>query len=276
MMKLACLRSYFYKTTMQLFLLVFGVFISIISRSFAQDKSVSLGKQNLPVDIVRKITVTGYAEMEIVPNQIYISLALREYAYADTLKDSLNKIVEIKKIKVEIDSLEEQLQRAAFAVGVAPEDFNLENISSYNPWWNYHIKPMDFFVHRQYRLKLTALDKLNNLLVGVDRKSIESLYIETYTHSDIEDFKKELKIKAIQAAKQKAVYLLEAIGEQCGGAVDIQEMNDDNMPQGRMLRTLYATQSINTANTNDDVELPPISFKKIKLTSQVQAVFEIE
>ena len=63
----------------------------------------------------KKISVTGTVEMEIVPDEIYFRVVIREY-----LKD---------KIKILIEDLEKELNQAILAVCIAKEDFTVEQVN---------------------------------------------------------------------------------------------------------------------------------------------------
>ena len=104
----------------------------------------------------------------------------------------------------------------------------------------------------------------------VDQKGIESTNIERYDYSKIESLKKELKIKALIAAKDKATYMVEAIGEKIGSTLEIHEINNESYPQ-----PMYKA-NVMMMNAAADSTLPGIDFKKIKLNYQVNAVFELK
>jgi uncharacterized protein YggE len=205
------------------------------------------------VDLRRKITVTGSSETEVTPDIIYFSISLKEYLNGKT--------------KVSISTLEQQLQKAVNAAGIPKADFTINNLSSYN-YVPEKKKNADFLAAKQYRLKLHDLNKINLILDAIDDKGIQSTGIESYDYSGIEALKSELKLKALKAAQAKATFLLSGIGERLGGAVDIQEINNEQMPQP-VFRSMMMKASSADAVESD------IDFKTIKLNYQIQAVFEI-
>ena len=219
--------------------------------------SLSAFSQN--IDSRRKIEVNGSAEAEVTPDIIYIGMSLKEY-----FRDSNNKK------KVEIEELERQLQTAVLKAGIPQENFTINNISSYNNWWEKR-KNTEFLARKQYRIKVTDLSKFNEIMSAVDPKGIEYSNIESYDYSKIESLKKDLKIKALQAAKEKASYLVSAIGETLGGAIDIQEINNEYYPQ-----PMYRANAMMEVKAMDQAAMPEIDFKKIKLNYQMRAVFEIK
>ena len=221
--------------------------------------SLSASSQN--IDTRRKIEVNGSAEAEVTPDIIYIGMSLKEY-----FKDSNNKK------KVEIEELERQLQSAVLKAGIPQENFTINNIASYNNWWEKKKTP-DFLARKQYRIKVTDLTRFNEIMSAVDPKGIEYSNIESYDYSKKESLKKELKIKALQSAKEKAAYLVSAIGENLGGAIDIQEINNEYYPQP-MYRANVMMKA--DAMVSSEAVMPDIDFKKIKLNYQMRAVFEIK
>ena len=147
----------------------------------------------------------------------------------------------------------------------------INNISSYNFYWNKKKNP-DFLASKQYRIKVTDLNKFNQIMSAVDPKGIEYSNIESYDYSKIETLKSELKIKALKAAKTKASYLAESIGEKLGGALEIQEINNEYYPQ-----PMYRANTMMKSDAMaESAPMPDIDFKKIKLNYQMRTVFELK
>lgn len=209
---------------------------------------------------VKKISVTGSAEVEITPDIIYFDIALHEY--------------KTKNSKTDISTLEKQLQKAVLAAGVPASDFTIANIYGFNgdQWWKKKKDP-DFLARKTYRLKLEKLDKINGILNAVDDEGIESVSISSYDYSKMESLRKDVKEKAIQAAKTKAAYLLAAIDEQLGGALEIQELSTDNYSDARPV--MYNTM-VRSAGAPASAPMPDIDFKTIKVRAEVNATFFIK
>lgn len=212
------------------------------------------------VDLRKKISVSGNAETEVTPDIIYLSISLKEY-----LKDGNSKK------KVDIVTLENQLFNAVQRAGIPKENLMINNLSSYN-YQTSKKKDPDFLASKQYRLKVTDLNKWNSILDGIDPKGIAYTNIDSYDYSKIESLKKDLKIKALKAAKEKATYMVEALGNQLGSVIDIQEINNEVFPQQN-----YRSNVMMMKASADLAEASPeIDFKKIKLNYVVNTVFEIK
>lgn len=220
---------------------------------FLSNNSVQAQNDN---SSTKKIEVIGSAEMEVIPDEIYLSISLREY-----MKDP--------KSKVTIDKLERDLHSAITKIGIPKEDFQIENVYGYNWYWDKKRKD-DFMASKRYRLKLNDLNKVNDLLSQLDPKGVENMNIGQFSHSKIEQYRLELKAKALQAAREKADFLLKSIDEQAGRILEIQEMHDG------YAQPFYEMREANFKMEMDQqVQQPEIDFKKIKLRYEMKAVFAI-
>ena len=220
--------------------------------------SVTLQAQD-KADFQKRIAVQGSAEMEVIPDEIYFTITLKEY--------------EKDRKKINLTRLEQQLARAVKRQGIPEENFQVENIFGYN--WNHKKKRSEnFMASKSYRLKLENLNKMNDLLDELDEKGVQSVNVANYTHSKIKDFRKELKLKALIAAKEKAGYLLGGIGEELGEVLEVSEVQLGSPVPLRSARTFS-----NMAMEFDAVEeqaAMDIGFKTIKLRFTINAVFAIK
>ncbi|AMR31484.1 hypothetical protein A0256_08620 [Mucilaginibacter sp. PAMC 26640] len=207
------------------------------------------------VDLRRKIEVTGIAEQEVTPDIINVSISLKEYLDG--------------KKKITISQLEGQLEKAISEAGIAKEDFTINSLSS----WNYSTekkKNPDFLASKQYGIKFRDLNKFDQILSKLDSKGIQSTNIDSYDYSKINAVKNELKLKALLNARDKAAFLVAGLGDKLGSAINITENDNSSFPQPRNVMYMAKTTMADAAPESD------IDFKKIKLSFQIQAVFEIK
>jgi uncharacterized protein YggE len=205
------------------------------------------------VDLRRKIEVTGVAEQEVTPDIINVTVSLQEYMNGKT--------------KVTIDQLENQLETAVKDAGIAKDDFTINNLYGYNNTYQKKKNP-DFLASKQYSIRFHDLNKYNQILSQVDPKGIQSTTIESYDYSKITSVKRELKIQALLAAKEKSAYLLNSIGAKLGQVIEVNEIDNNGMES----KVMFANRSV---AYNALPQVSDIDFKKIKLSFQVHAVFEI-
>lgn len=219
-------------------------------------------QDNMAKDPVKKIEVTGSSEMEIVPDEIYFAISLKEY-----FKDEKNQ-----KDKVTIDVLEKQLISAIIKAGFPRENLTIKAISGYRNWTGKK-KPQFFLESKRYILKMNNLYKSDVILDAVDDKGIEYVNIDHVDHSQIKEFRKEIKIKALQAAKEKATYLLESINEKVGDVLTIEELDDQYYtPQPMMANMRMMAAGADAAPMEDS----NLEYQKIKLSYKMKAAFKIK
>lgn len=204
-------------------------------------------------DSRRKIYVTGYAEQEVTPDIIYFGIALKEY-------------VNNPGKKVTIADLEKQLFDAVLKAGIPKKDLRINDVSSYNTTSPKQKNP-DFVVRKQYRIKMSDLSKINAIISSVDPKAIDYTQVESYDYSKLEERKKEIKIKALKDARNKAEYLAEAGKSKLGKLIEVRESPAENNPQA--VQMMDAVQQSSAQNSD-------IGFKKIKINYVISAVFELK
>lgn len=211
-----------------------------------------------PNPYLKTITVTGTAEMEIVPDEIYFRVVLKEYQ-----KD---------KNKVELDKLEKELTQAVATAGIAKEDFTVETVYG-DRWRKNRYKTAELYNSKSYIIKVSTPGKIDEVLDKVNAESIYSVSIRNYTHSKMEEFKKQLKIQAMKSAKEKATYMLAAVDEKLGSLMEVYEQDYQpimNVPQYRMSIVQWDSNYETNEGTSD------IGFQKIKIQFQVTAKFAIQ
>lgn len=202
---------------------------------------------------VKKISVNGEAEMEITPNEIYVRIALKEYP--DGRK------------KVEMNKLESELVKAVKAEDIPAENLTVENIYGYN--WNWKKqRSEEFLATKSFKLKVSNLKQMNDLLDRLDEQGVNSVGIASYTHSELVQYKKELKLQALKNAKEKAGFLLNGIDEQLGPVLEVSEIDQHQPP------VMYRAQAMEMAD--DAGYQSDLEFQTIKLQAEVMAVFAIK
>ena len=203
------------------------------------------------------IEVVGTGEMEIIPNEIYISFTLKERM------DGKNKIT----IESQEAEMKKQLQKAGF---------NLDKLSLADASADYVTvkrKNKEVLASKNYLMKVATTTEVASVFEVLDNVQALNGDIIRVAHSEIEKYRKEVKILAMKAAKEKAGYLLEAIGETLGKPLMIQEREtyDDIRPM--MIRGKAA--GVQAEYEMADEAVPEISFQKIKLKYSVFARFGI-
>ena len=122
---------------------------------------------------VRKIEVAGFAEMEVIPDEIYFNVSLREY-----FNDEKNQ-----KNKVIISSLEKQLIKAIEEAGLPKEILSVSGVGGYQNYTEKKKKPATFLESKQYELKVDRTDKLDGILSKIDSRGVQYANVGRVDHS---------------------------------------------------------------------------------------------
>lgn len=218
----------------------------------------SMNAQVMEKEKIRKIDVTGSAEQEVLPDKILVSITLQEY-----MKDN--------KARVDMLVLEAQLQKAVADAGLSKESLTVGNISGYRNWWG-RKKPTNFLENKTYILTVANLAKIDGILNRIDEKGIASTNIDRYEYSKITELRKEIKIKALQAAKEKATYLLAGIGETLGEALEIHEVEEGYQAQPVYSNMMMRSAAMDTAPMQEST----VDVQKIKVRYEMKASFRIK
>jgi uncharacterized protein len=210
----------------------------------------------------KTITVNGSADMEITPDEIYVIVTLKEYEKKGTGKMGLEKI--------KTDFL-----HSCSSVGL-PD--SVITIASYegNLLKKKRSKE-ELYATISYQVKFSTSKKIDELVNRLDDEATQSFDVAKVSHSKIQEYRKQVRILAIKAAKDKAAYLTEAVGESLGTAVTITEYNRGDVQPlynqasyGNMMERISQDRvSFSTAENS-------IDFKKIKVFMEVNVVFAIK
>lgn len=205
------------------------------------------------------IEVVGTGEMEIVPDQIYISFTLKERFEGKT--------------KIAIEDQEKEMKKKLMKLDIDLKDLQLADATS--DFIKIKRKKTDVIASKDYLLKVSTTGTLAKVFEMLDEINAFNADIQRVDHSEITKFRKEVKIMAIQLAKEKAGYLLSGIGETVGKPLFIQERETfDDFPVNR-ISAIMPMMAMDIAQKEEEA-LPELSFQKIKLKYTVFARFAIK
>ena len=202
------------------------------------------------------IEVTGVAEKEVIPNEIYLSITINE-------RDS--------KGKLSVDMQQRQMIDALKKLGVKPaEQLRMIDLTSS------YFKRGNALARAQYELRLSTAVEVARVWRALDELGISEVTVSRATHTDIEQFKAETRTEAMRAARDNARALAEAIDQKAGRCFWIADYSSP-------VRTVLAAANMKSRATEMDfasfeesVEAEGLEFQTIKLQHRVQAKFVLE
>ena len=225
---------------------------------------MSMAQQTITIpDRVKKIEVTGSAEMEVVPDEIYVNFTLQEY-YNKTKK------------KISIDFIQKDFLDRCAKAGITKDRISIQNMSGFDQsswyWRKRKNEQPDMMASTTYIIKFSNAGDIDKLVNTLDDSATQNMFISKTSSSRMEEYRKEVKIKALQAAKAKAQYLCESIGEKVGAAIYIVEIGDQSYRPPMMEKMMMSNMAMDASPTANE----GIDFQKIKIRYEIQAQFAIQ
>jgi uncharacterized protein YggE len=202
------------------------------------------------------IEVTGKAEMEIIPDEIYLRILLNEKDYKGKNFAELEKSMFTKLQELGID----------ISKDLAIKDL----LSNFQYYW--FIKA-DILLSKEYQLLVHDAKTAGKVFIELQNIGISNVSINRIENSKITDYRRQVKVEAIKAAQEKANDLAQAIGQETGRAIYVQEIEPNYRPTASNSNiVIRGTSSISGLTTSE----PDIEFEKIHLEYSIVARFELK
>ncbi len=235
----------------------------LLTMAFLMTTIFAFGQTNTPkTEEQPYIEVTGSAEKEVIPDEIFIQIIIRERY--------------VNRTKVTIEEQEEKLKNSVKSIGIDLTNLYLSDANA--DYVKISWQKKDVLTKKDYTLKVTNAMTVGQVFQDLEKLEITDASISKVSHSKIDSLRKEVRIMAIKAAKEKADYLLAAIGEQTGKPLIITE-NTQTIYREEISR--MPARNVNSISTGGvpagygDME-NEIQFQKIKLTSSIYTKFSIK
>lgn len=246
------------KSKLNLIIVALVTFLSMSCNSQNQEKKV--------------IEVTGSAEIKLQPDEIVLEIILTEYNGNS------------KKFK--LDDIESEFYKILENNKIDTKKLVLENTNNQWYWYWYWRDRQDQYLTKTINLKLTKETDFLKLSEDLKVKWVQSIRVTKTSHSDVQRIRKEIKKEAMRAAKEKATYMLESVGEEIGGLLWVEEL-PENVPQlnqnpywyynqNRALQDVTSNSYVNSSNVGVDSNTGVQNSHEIKLRFEVKAKFEIK
>lgn len=163
----------------------------------------------------RYIEVTGSSEIEVVPDEIHFLITIKEY-WAEEFERKSKE--EDYRTKIPLEWIEKDLRKVLHKAGIPDEAIRTQEIGDF---WRQRGK--EFLIGKQLDIRLTDFEKVNDIIKMIDTKGVESMRIGELKNKDLTVYRKQGKIEALKAAREKATYLVEAMGQKLGEVIRIVE-----------------------------------------------------
>jgi hypothetical protein len=222
------------------------------------------GQSNTPkTEETPYIEVTGTAEKEVIPDEIYIGIIIHEKY--------------VGRVKLTIEEQEGQLRDALKSLGIDLTNLYLSDANA--DYVRVRWQKKDVLTKKEYTLKVSKATEIGQVFQELEKLEIKDASILRVSHSKLDSLRKEVKIIAIKAAKDKADYLLTAIGEQAGKPLVIKEneispyqtLSNVNIRGSRSSETEFYVDGLKMESDDDDLQ-----FQKIEIQTSIYVKFSIK
>lgn len=214
-------------------------------------------------DINRTISVTGSASMNVMPDEIILSISLEEYWEEQLLPYSRRADY---KTKVFIVDIEAEFFNKIDKLGIPRDSIVLERTGRS---WTWHPKSVVF---KNYRISVKSFETADLILYEMDFYGIKSASISELKNKNISEYREDVKKQAMLAAKNKAAYLLETIDEALGRVLSIKERGyESGSSFYRPSRSTYSNVAMGSAGESNNEDI----FRFIPLRYEIEATFGI-
>ena len=201
------------------------------------------------------IQVNGTSEIEIVPNQIFLSITLDE-------SDTKGRQAIEQQRKLMISTLK--------SLGIDTEkQLTMADMSSS------YFKRGTSLSAAKYQLELSTSEQVVSVYDKLSEIGISDITIARVSHTDMEQYKSKCRQEAMKNAKAVATELATAIDQTIGRCTYIYDSNRGISPSyyndGIMLM-----RSVAKATNGVTEESTPVELKKITINYSVTAKFELK
>lgn len=207
------------------------------------------------------IEVTGKAEIEVIPDQIYIGITIKERHEGKT--------------KITVEDQEKALREAIKSLGIDSKNLTLSNVNS--RYVRVRVMKKDVINKSEYTLMVKDAETVGKVFDQLEKMTIKTAYIAKVDHTKKLEIKKDMRIQAIKAAKDKAQYLVSAIDQSLGTPLVVREEYAQYLGANAYSNTISqyrgnVSRNVSSSSNNDGA----LQFRKIKIEASIYLKYEIK
>ncbi len=221
--------------------------------------TLPLAAQN-NINEISQIEVTGKAEKEVVPDEIYLSITIDQ---------------DKSKNKESVASQERKMINALKGLGIDVEKkLTVADMSS--DLQTYILRRRAVQTRKSYQLLLHDAEQVNGVFEALAQLDISDTQVTKSTYSDMEGIKMELRKEAMRNARNIADTLAEAIGQEAGAAFYIMDYNNmgGSVNYNGLVMSTRAMKSSAEMITEEAAD-SGLEFKKLKFSYSVNVRFHL-
>jgi hypothetical protein len=224
-----------------------------------------ISQQQALVSPIKTIDISESSEIEVIPNKITLKIMLRERTEGKN-QDPIS-------IKLQEDSLRKVLKTMkidASKLTVVDMSTTFETVR----------KRKDAVSVKVFNLELSKYADQNTIFQKLDKWKVFNAYVENYEHTQFDSLVLETKKRALILAKNNAKSLLKGIGEEISNPLEIRYeqgyIGYDKGAFSMMGIKVGRSDKMQSDADDQEEEIQPLEFEKIKIKSTVFVKFQIK
>lgn len=210
----------------------------------------------------RLITVTGEAEMRVVPDEVFFDLSVQTFHR------------DLKTAKAQTDERLKTLMELTRRYNVAPNDVQTDYVS---------VQPryrggsdarqlLGFSVRKDLAFTLRDISRAEALLSEVIESGVTRINDIDFRTSELRKHRDQARALAIRAAQEKAVALTKEIGQRIGKAYTIEEV----VPADTSRSSNFTQNAVGFGGGDADEASGTLAIGQIRVSARVVVRFELE
>ena len=211
----------------------------------------------------RLITVTGEAEVRVVPDEVVFDLTVQ------TMDKNL------RQAKAQTDERLKRLVELTRRYEVAPKDVQTDYVRV-EPRYRGNDETrlfVGYAVRKDLLFTLRDVSKAEALLSEVIESGITRVNGVSFRTSQLRKHRDEARVLAIRAAREKAVALAGELGQKVGKAYSIEE---EAPPSGRMMMQNVSSNAVGFADGDAAASSGTLALGQINVNARVTVRFELD
>lgn len=226
------------------------ILVLTISKTFSQTKNFI----DQPY-----VETSAKVDTLVIPDRIYLNISITE-------KDT--------KGKISVEELETKMNEKLKSLGIITEkQLTLNDLSS--NYKKYFLMKHDILKNKNYTLLVNNAKIAGRVIVALEEIEISNVVLEKTEYSKAEEMIMTLKSEGIMKAKNQTIAMTKPLNQKVGTAIFISDFSNIlNMLSGRVSGIqIRGTRSL---EEKDKYEPVNIEFEKIKIETEVKAIFKLE
>jgi uncharacterized protein YggE len=203
------------------------------------------------------IEITGDAELEIAPNQFFIKIILKEKDFES---------------KEKFDELEDAMLKKLGLIGIdISKDIGIkDHLSNFKSYWQ-DSDPSKSAI--EYELVVDDASKAMRVITNLESIGVSDVSIDGVANTELASYQSQVKVKAIQNAREKASSIARAINQNVGKAIYIKEVEGQLFSSRKSsVNSIVIIKGLDSPNPALN---PNFELKTIRISYSVIARFEL-